>query len=41
MEERAKAAAKEPKKELRGGTGTAGPLFQLPGEAAEAEEKSE
>jgi small subunit ribosomal protein S1 len=41
MEERAKAAAKEPKKELRGGTGTVGPLFQLPGEVAEAEDKAD
>jgi small subunit ribosomal protein S1 len=42
MEEKTKAAGKEKDKEkdkekLRGGTGTAGPLFQLPGEGGEKE----
>jgi small subunit ribosomal protein S1 len=38
MEEKAKAAGKEgreTKKDLRGGTGSAGPLFQLPGDNKE------
>jgi small subunit ribosomal protein S1 len=42
MEEKAKAAKEKEKDaekaKLRGGTGTAGPLFQLPGEGSEKEE---
>ena len=34
-----KAAKPGPKPELRGGTGTAGPLFQLPGDEKEKENK--
>jgi hypothetical protein len=33
--EEGKGKKEEPKRELRGGTGTAGPLFQLPGQEGE------
>jgi len=38
MEEKARATKEADKAKLRGGTGTAGPLFQLPGEGGEKEE---